>query len=358
MKKLLSKSRIKLVSVLCLGVIGWACEQAIDAEKEKELFYVPANFPNPSYDFSKNPITKDGFELGRLLFYDGRISRDGNFSCGSCHIQASAFSHHGHDLSHGIDDQLGSRNAPGIQNVAWMDSFFWDGNVHSLDDFAQFPIENPVELGENLENVLEKIRQVKEYPSLFKKAFGSEEITKERFLRAIAQFQVALISANSRYDKYVRGEKGGTFTTDEKEGLAIFKQKCATCHAGELFTDNSFRNNGLELYFRDADTGRFKVTHNEADKYKFKVPSLRNVALTAPYMHDGRYLNLQGVLDHYTKEIKNTPNIDPLLIQNNRLGIELSESDRTKLIAFMNTLTDETYTKDPRFSEIGTPTIK
>lgn len=356
----MKSKQISVFGLISLLLIGLSCKkEAIEEEVvEKELFYIPANFPNPTYDFSKNPITPAGFELGKLLFYDGQLSRDGTFSCGSCHIQASAFSHHGHDLSHGIDDQLGSRNAPGLQNLAWMNSFFWDGNVHDLDAFPQSPIENPVEMDEKVDNVIEKIKSSKTYPALFKKAFGTEEINKERFLKAIAQFQVALISANSRYDKYVRGETGGTLTNDEKEGLALFKQNCATCHAGELFTDNSFRNNGLELYFRESDTGRFKVTNLETDKYKFKVPSLRNVALTGPYMHDGRYLNLQGVLDHYTNEVTATPNLDPLMQQNNHLGFVLSADDKLKIIAFLNTLTDQEFTKDARFAEVGPSTAK
>lgn len=316
------------------------------------LFETPKNFPKPVYDFSKNPITQEGFELGKELFYEGQLSRDGSISCGSCHIQASAFTHHGHDLSHGIDDLLGSRNAPAIQNMAWSKDFFWDGGVHDLDMFAISPIENPVEMDEKVDNVIKKLQNMPKYPPLFKKAFGSEQITSGNFLKALAQFQVALVSANSRYDKYVRGEAGGTLSDAEKQGLDIFKQKCASCHEGELFTDNAFRNNGLTIYTdSEMNMGRFRITRNEADKYKYKVPSLRNIALTAPYMHDGRMRNLEGVLDHYANEVKNTPNLDPMLKQGLKLGIELSAEEKTKIIAFLQTLTDETFTKDRRFAE-------
>lgn len=328
-----------------------ACKDT-DTTPQQALFEVPKNFPKPVYDVSKNPVTQEGFELGKALFYDGQLSRDGSISCGTCHIQASAFTHHGHDLSHGIDDLLGSRNTPAIQNMAWSKDFFWDGGVHDLDLFAIAPIENPVEMDEKLSNVINKLQKTSKYPPLFQKAFGSEQITSSNFLKALAQFQVALVSANSRYDKYVRGEAGGTLSDTEKQGLEIFKQKCATCHEGELFTDNSFRNNGLSIYNdNEINTGRFRITLNEADKYKYKVPSLRNIALSAPYMHDGRMRNLEGVLDHYANEVKNTPNLDPILKQNGRLGIELSAEEKTKIIAFLQTLTDETFTKDRRFAE-------
>ncbi|GAB2783756.1 cytochrome c peroxidase [Rhabdobacter roseus] len=311
-------------------------------------FEVPANFPAPTYDFSRNPITQDGFELGKALFNDPILSRDLTISCAECHTQPHGFTHHGHDVSHGIDNRKGTRNSLPIQNMAWESEFFWDGGVGDLDFVPIVPIENPVEMDENTGNVLEKLRQTRRYPLLFKKAFGSEEITSQRFLKALSQFMLTLVSANSRYDKYVRQE-GEVLTQEERAGLALFKQNCASCHAGELFTDKSYRNNGLTLQ-GTPDEGRYLITANPADKYRFRVPSLRNVAVTAPYMHDGRFYTLEAVLDHYASGVQDTPNLDPLLQQNGRRGIPLTAQEKAQLVAFLGTLTDTDFLTDKRFS--------
>ncbi|WP_028666796.1 cytochrome-c peroxidase [Runella zeae] len=342
-----------------LGLFGWAsCSRSTDVptpepQPEQLEMPIPTYFPKMVYNLSSNPITYDGFQLGRSLFYDGILSRNGTIACGTCHQQAVAFTHHGHDLSHGIDDKIGMRNAPPIQNMAWEKTFFWDGGVHDLDLFPIAPIENPVEMDEKLPNVLQKLRDSKnpDYPQLFKKAFGTTEITTERFTKALSQFMVFLVSNNSRYDLYLRGTTNA-LTATEKEGLAIFRQKCGTCHEGELFTDQSFRNNGLSIA-RSTDEGRFRITQNPEDRYKFKVPSLRNVGYTSPYMHDGRFATLEQVLDHYAQNVKQTPNLDPLLQQNNQLGISLTSEEKQKIIAFLRTLSDEQFVKDYRFADPG-----
>ncbi|MBA4853414.1 cytochrome-c peroxidase [Emticicia sp. BO119] len=343
------KSKFIILVVSSLMYLGVACSKD-DSQvvKPEELFTVPANFPKPLYDFSKNPVTNNGFELGKALFFDGNLSRDGTISCAECHNQAYAFTHHGHDLSHGIDNKVGIRNAPPIQNMAFQKEFFWDGGVFDLDLFSIAPIENPVEMDEKLGNVLEKLRKQEKYTTLFQKAYGSKEVTTERFLKALSQFMLALVSANSRYDKYVRKEAGGTLTTDEFAGLEIFKQKCASCHAGELFTDHSYRNNGLPVYNKN-DTGRQRITAAGDDSYKFKVPSLRNIAVTAPYMHDGRFYSLDAVLNHYSDGIVESKTLDSLLRTNQRLGIALNKDEKTKLIAFLKTLTDEEFLKNKKF---------
>lgn len=314
------------------------------------LFYQPENFPSASYDFGKNQVTKEGFELGRKLFYDGKLSRDGTISCAECHSQTFAFTHHGHTLSHGIDNRIGRRNAPPIQNTAFMKSFFWDGGVFDLDLFSVAPINNPLEMDEQLGNVLQKLRDTENYPKLFEAAYGSSEITTDRFLKALSQFMNSLVSANSKYDKYVRNEAGGDFSNEELSGLAIFKTKCASCHATDLFTDGSFRNNGLQIYVRDPDLGRFLITQNESDKYKFKVPSLRNIAYTAPYMHDGRFVNLDMVLEHYDSGVNDSETLDADLKEGTRLGISLSDKEKSDLKAFLNTLSDPMFIKQPEFS--------
>jgi len=325
-----------------------ACSTKEQAEPEL-LFAPPANFPKPIYDMTKNPITQDGFALGKALFYDPILSRDGTISCGECHRQDFGFTHHGHDISHGIDNLKGIRNSLALQNLAWQPDFFWDGGVGDLDFVPIAPIENPVEMDEKTGNVLEKLRKTTTYPTMFKKAFGTDDITSQRFLKALSQFMLSLVSANSRYDKYVRNE-GVSLTTDELAGMNLFKQKCSSCHAGELFSDNSFRNNGLTIQ-GEKDEGRFRITENVADKYKFKVPSLRNISATKPYMHDGRFFSLDAVLDHYAGGVQNTPNLDEKLKENPQLGIPLSAQEKQQIIAFLQTLTDEEFLTNKRFSE-------
>lgn len=344
------KRKFIILAVSSLIYLGVACSKdGSRVIKPEELFAVPANFPKPVYDLSKNPVTEGGFELGKALFYDGTLSRNGTISCAECHSQPYAFTHHGHDLSHGIDNQVGIRNAPPIQNMAFQKEFFWDGGVFDLDLFSIAPIENPVEMDEKLGNVLEKLRKQEKYTTLFQKAYGSKDITTERFLKALSQFMLTLVSANSRYDKYIRKEPGGTLTADELTGLEIFKQKCASCHAGELFTDQTYRNNGLPVYNKD-DTGRQRITQSADDQYRFKVPSLRNIAITAPYMHDGRFYSLDAVLNHYSDGVIESKTLDKVLKGNEKPGIALSADDKAKLTAFLKTLTDEEFLKNKKFA--------
>lgn len=289
--------------------------------------------------------------MGKKLFYDGRLSSNGFISCGFCHEQRFAFTHHGHQFSHGIDDLEGTRNAPAVQNMAFQKEFAWDGATSHLDLFPIIPITNEVEMGETVSNVVSKLREDDEYQKLFTEAFDEGEVNNEYFFKALSQFMVMMVSSNSTYDKYVRGEEGGEFTETEEYGYELFQQKCASCHTSDLFTDDAFRNNGLPPYPGINDIGRAEVTGSTADNYKFKVPSLRNVAITAPYMHDGRFGSLASVLNFYDTGVQDSETLDPILKQNNRLGIDLSEEEKQALIAFLNTLTDETFLNDERFAE-------
>ena len=307
-------------------------------------FYVPAGFPQPVYDFSGNPITKDGFELGRKLFYDPVLSRDSTVSCGSCHQQFAAFAHADHRLSHGIDDLLGKRNAPGLFNLAWFPEFMWDGGVNHIEVQPLAPIANPVEMDEDIGNIPVKLQRIEAYRNLFKRAFGSDSITLQNTLYAMTQFMGRMISDNSAYDRNRLGT--GQFSASENRGLALFRTHCVSCHTEPLMTDMQFRNNGLDSVFR-RDAGRALITQIPQDSGKFKVPSLRNVALTYPYMHDGRFQTLERVLDHYTSGIRNSPTLDPLLLQ----PIILTQQDKADIIAFLNTLTDHAFLTDGRFAE-------
>lgn len=312
-------------------------------------FQQPAYFPAPAYHFATNPVTQDRFELGRKLFYETQLSANNTISCASCHIQTAAFTHHGHAVSHGIYDRMGTRNAPPIMNLAWNTTLMWDGGIVDLDLQSVAPITNHLEMDETMPNVMSKLRSSPEYRELFKKAWGSEEITANDFLKSLSQFMAMCVSANSKYDSVMRQEAGVQFTAQEAAGRQIVQQKCGGCHKEPLFTDNSFRNTGLTPSSVN-DAGRNLVTQHDTDLYKFRVPSLRNLAWTSPYMHDGRFLTLDAVLNHYTLHVQPMPNLDPLLLQGPQPGIPLTPDERAKIIAFLNTLNDRSFLLDKRFS--------
>jgi cytochrome c peroxidase len=307
---------------------------------------IPAGWPKPPTDiFATNPLTEEGFQLGKKLFYDGRLSKDGNFPCASCHQQFAAFATYDHDFSHGFNNAFTSRNTPPTFNLAWMTLMHWDGGINHLEVQPLAPITAPNEMAENIDSVLIKLRSVSEYKTMFKAAFGDEEINSQRMLKAIAQFMGSIISSNSKYDKVKRGE--ASFTANELNGYTLFKSKCETCHKEPLFTDNSFRNDGLALNALN-DKGRMRITGNGMDSLKFKVPTLRNVELTFPYMHDGRMYSLSTVIDHYRTGIITTqPTLDPLLSGR----IPLTNIEKNDLIYFLYTLTDTAFCKNPRFAQ-------
>ncbi|HOY16117.1 MAG TPA: cytochrome c peroxidase [Haliscomenobacter sp.] len=298
---------------------------------------IPESWPKPVYDFSKNPLTKEGFELGRQLFYDPILSRDSTISCASCHLQATGFTHVDHDLSHGIDDKVGTRNSMTIMNLAWSKYFMWDGAVNHLDMQPLAPLSSSVEMDEKLARVIQKLNNAKNYKALFFSAFNDSLATGQKMLLAFSQFTLHLNSSNSKYDKYIREEAGGTFTDQEKNGLQLFRKHCASCHPEPLFTNQNFEKNGLPIDPTLNDLGRFTITRMPVDSFKFKVPTLRNIQFTFPYMHDGRFKKLREVLNHYTET-------DELKAQ-----IVLSSNEKADLIAFLLTLTDNDFLFDKWF---------
>lgn len=313
---------------------------------------VPDNFPNMTYPLSQNPPTAEGFELGRRLFYEGRLSSDNVISCGFCHIQQFAFTHNDHFVSHGVNGVVGTRNAPPVQNMAFMQDFNWDGAAATLDMQPIIPITSPTEMNTSFSDIIAKLQVHPEYPTLFANAFENGEINSENILRALSQFQVMMITAESKYDKFTRGEGNITLTSSETQGIDIFNAKCASCHSGVLFTDENYRNNGLPVDPQYDDIGRERVSGDITDRYKFKVPSLRNIEFTGPYMHDGRFWTLEEVLDHYSDGVVDEGNLDPLLIQGGgSLGIPLTAQEKLDLIAFLKTLSDPNFIFDSRFSE-------
>ncbi|MFN3752925.1 cytochrome-c peroxidase [Flavobacterium sp.] len=338
---------------LFLVLLFWSCSNEESAEYQSIplAFNVPSNFPPVAYNFANNPLTEKGFELGKKLFYDGRLASDGVVSCGFCHIQEDAFTHHGHTFSHGVGNGIGTRNTPPIQNLAYQTTFMWDGATDHLDLQAIIPLTSEIEMNGNLNNIITMMKGDAQYRKLFRQAFDDGEINSENMLKALGQFMVMVTSSDSRFDKYRRNEPGGTLTPEELQGYSLFNQKCASCHATDIFTDNTFRNNGLPVNPSINDIGRYRVTELPQDLHKFKVPSLRNIEKTAPYMHDGRFYTLDAVLNHYAGGVIYSSTLDPLLQNNNTLGIPLTESEKTKIIAFLKTLTDTQYLTNPKFAE-------
>ena len=306
-------------------------------------FNIPKGFPAPNNIFLKNKLTQEGFELGKKMFYDARLSKDGEVSCASCHQQFAAFATYDHDLSHGVNNSFSTRNAPALINLAWMKEWHWDGGINHLEMQPLSPLSATNEMGEKLDTVLLKLKGDTAYRRMFKAAFGDATISTERMLKAFAQFTGSLVSADSKYDKVKRGE--ASFILPEQKGYEIFKANCNTCHKEPLFTDNSFRNNGITLN-RFNDIGRQSISQDKKDSLKFKVPTLRNVALTLPYMHDGRMYSLENVLDHYTHLDTTLINLDPLLTKK----INLSDKEKKQLVLFLYTLTDTSFTKNKRFA--------
>lgn len=306
---------------------------------------IPDRFPSPIYTFTDNPLSKEGFELGRKLFYDGRLSIDNEHPCSSCHQQIAGFGTFEHDRSHGVFNSHTLRNAPVLFNLAWNSSFHWDGEFSSLKDEAAQPINGHIEMGETYEGVINKIKDDREYQKMFKEVFRYPFIRPEYILKALTQFTSYMVSADSKYDRYKKGT--ATFTLQEESGYQLYKANCATCHPEPLFTDFSIRNIGLPVYDFLKDYGRMRITGKKEDSLKFKVPTLRNTYISSNYMHDGRFNTLLQCIDHYRSGVQQSATLDPLLT----IGITLTNTEASNLIVFLRTLTDSAFLKDPRFSK-------
>ncbi|OKS86797.1 cytochrome-c peroxidase [Mucilaginibacter polytrichastri] len=339
---------VPLSLIIGLTAFQWAPAQLTVSITDTIRFKQPVNFPKPVYNFKSNPVTKEGFLLGKALFYDPALSADKSIACGNCHQASAAFANLGSAVSRGINNCKGTRNAPPLFNLAWQKQFMWDGRINTVQDVPVNALTNPCEMGNTIAGVLSVLQSSPEYPVRFKMVFGTDKITEDMVLKAIAQFTVMMVSSDSKYDKYIRHETGGMFTANEQTGYALFKQKCATCHAEPLFTDRSYRNNGLEE--TSVDIGRDSLTNQQADRGKFPVPSLRNVEITGPYMHDGRFYSLKEVLQHYNSGIKNHANLDKVFIRDGKTGIAISPVEQTQIIAFLKTLTDVDFINDRRFN--------
>lgn len=319
-----------------------ACKKETLPETESIEFQQPVHFPQPLYNFSNNPVNRAGFELGRMLFYDTRLSSSNLVSCASCHHPELAFSDAGQALSQGVGGTFGERNSPSLSNLAWYPAFMWDGGINHIEVSSLAAIVHPAEMNMDFAELLEKIRSIAQYQVLFERAFDTPGIDDQRFFYAITQFLGLLISSDSKYDQVLQSQ--ASFNNQEQMGEILFDQHCAVCHVGVLQSDFSYRNNGLDSEF--IDEGRKTITNNSNDLGKFRVPSLRNVALTSPYMHDGRFTTLEDVVLHYTSGIQTSETLDPFFNEN----ISLNSSERAALIAFLHTLSDTKFINNPLFS--------
>ena len=353
-----------LIPIVMLILLVANCKR--DDKKEDEIkhdttAYVletgsfPPNMINPD-----NKLTVQGVQLGKMLFYEKQMSGDGTLACAGCHMQEFAFTDTAR-FSTGIQGKKGGRQAMTIFNMAWHgNEFFWDGRAHLLRDQSLKPIQDELEMDETLENVVKKLNAMQIYKDQFKRAFGSEEINELKISLALEQFMNSIVSNNSKYDQFLKDTT--VFTASEKRGRKLFFDDynpffpnesgadCAHCHSGANFENDKYMNNGLDDNASVTDIGREKVTTMAGDKAKFKVTSLRNIELTGPYMHDGRFTTLEEVVDHYNAGIKASTTLDPALEQTRAKGLFLDAQDKTDLVNFLKTLTDNTLINNKEYA--------
>jgi len=358
-------SKIKYIFLLFTGIL-----LAIACNKDEEQPKIPITIDEtpfvleygalPSPDLpADNPLTEQGVQLGRMLFYETMLSKDGTQSCASCHRQPDGFSDSTR-FSIGVEMLPGKRQAMPVFNMAWhSNEFFWDGRAHLLRDQSLKPIQDPLEMNETLENVIAKLSDSELYQDQFTRAFGSAEVTSEKMSLTMEQFMLSIVSYNSKYDKYLAGDV--QLTASEERGRILFETEynpffpndsgadCVHCHGGANFENDQYMNNGLDTDATMTDIGREEVTQNVNDRGKFKVPSLRNVAVTAPYMHDGRFQTLEEVVDHYNAGIQESSTADPTVLNTKDTGLFLTNQDKEDLINFLKTLTDDTFLNEASY---------
>jgi cytochrome c peroxidase len=344
----------RLPTVVLLGVVGHAALGAVagcsghsdPAAAPRSLIdeSAPPGYPTgPLVDAAPagSPLTEARAQLGKRLFFDPRLSRTGDIACASCHQQQHAFSDP-RRVSIGVDGQTGTRNAPALVNLAWGESFFWDGRAKTLEDQAGMPIENPLEMDRKLADVVAGLNADPSYKAVFVQAFG-QNVSEVTLRQALASFVRTLVSGTSRYDRYLRGEEGA-LSDPEKRGEAIFLANggCFHCHPPGVLTNDGYFNDGS--YLPGGDTGRQRVTGRPGDLGKFKVPTLRDIAASAPYMHDGSLQTLEEVVDRYDQGGLGDPSTDPQIVP-----LHLTVGEKADLVAFLNSLSDDAFLRDSRF---------
>ena len=354
-------SKLFIPLFFCVVLIFASCEK-----EEPQVVFDPTPY---TLDFGRFPVpampadnvpTIAGVQLGRMLFYEKALSKNGSMACADCHQQKDMFTDT-RQFSIGVDSLPGRRQAMSVFNMAWHSiGMFWDGRAVNLREQALHPIQDPLEMNESLDNVVAKLSDMEIYRDQFTRAFGSPEITPEKIGLAIEQFELTIVSVDSKYDRYEQGLV--TLTDAEERGRQIYFSnhdpingikggECVHCHGGTNFDNDFYVNNGLDKEADFTDLGRFEVTGRDSDRAVFKVPSLRNIALTAPYMHDGRFATLEEVIDHYNTGVKNSPTLHHSMEHNiQHGGLQLNAQDKSDLIEFLKTLTDESLLTDERYS--------
>lgn len=311
----------------------------------------PDNFGHKIYINADNPTTVEGVLLGRHLFYETALSANNQISCATCHQQARAFTD-GKRFSTGVDGTLQDRNTMALVNLLWVNNLFWDGRATGLEVQAKTPLTHPHEMGQSLERSSQKLSNLKNYPEQFKQAFGTDSIDPAYILKALAQFQRTLVSGNSRYDQYLQGTYQPTLS--ELNGMNLFYANsnstsgvrgagCGRCHGGVKTYSELFHNTGLDV--SPTDSGRERVTGQKIDRGRFRVVTLRNIALTAPYMHDGRFTTLEEVVQHYSEHVQETEFLSPFLDK-----LHLTRQETKDIVAFLHLLTDSSFITNPAFA--------
>jgi cytochrome c peroxidase len=321
---------MKIKHILLIILIGFTF-----SFQKISWFGKPKPWPKPLYPISSNKSNQKIIHLGRFLFYDPILSADSSISCSSCHLNYSGFTHVDHALSHGIHDNIGFRNSIALMNLAWNSTLMWDGSQTNLEAQIWAPITDSNEMGNSIEQALSKLNRTERYRKLFKETFGTDSILMKHVGQALAQFELQLVSKNSKYDRVLWGKE--TFTEKEIKGYQIFLKNCNKCHQEPLFTKNEFANNQIPLNPSLVDEGRFRVTQDPKDKNLFKIPTLRNIEFTFPYMHDGRFQTLAQVIQHYSAHstIVEKP---------------FSSNEMKELNTFLLTLSDHEFLFNPNYS--------
>ena len=334
--------------------------------RKKKTETTPYTIEYPSYFGNRinispnNPLTKEGIQLGRMLFYETKLSANNKISCATCHQQQFAFTD-GKKFSTGVTGINMERNTMSLTNLLWVRHFFWDGRTGSLEEQAATPLTEAHEMGQALKVSAAKLQSSSLYPALFKQVFGTDTITGDNITKAIAQFERTLVSVNSRYDKYLQGQYQPTaselngiklFYTNPDPAKSIRGAACGHCHGGPKTFIELFHNNGLDSIPKDK--GREKLTGQPMDNGRFRVATLRNIALTAPYMHDGRFATLEAVVDHYNEHLQPSKSLSVFLKDNsnevNGKNLKLTVEEKKDIIAFLHLLTDSSFITDKRFS--------
>ena len=357
---------ILIIAILASLIIACGDDPIVDPPEEEilqdttpyDLFY--GGLPAPDLP-TDNVLTVEGVKLGRMLFYEKMLSKDGSQSCASCHRQEHAFSDTAR-FSIGVEELPGKRQAMAVFNMAWNNNeFFWDGRAHLLRDQAILPIQDELEMNETLENVLTKLGDSKEYTDQFTRVYGDDEITVDKMAKAMEQFMLSIVSYESKFDQSKAGQV--ELSESEERGRVLFETEynpffpefsgadCQHCHGGANFENDLYMKNGLDDEADIVDIGREAATDKPMDRARFKVPTLRNIELTAPYMHDGRFSTLEELIDHYNEGIHPSNTLDQALMVTMEKGLFLDDQDKVDLINFLKTLTDQSMITDERYSD-------